>query len=145
MLLVFQRFVETSVEASYRRTQNIYLKRNNSNLSGYTYVPFFAGLKSHLSLLFSELNKKRGKLTCFGTQSVITYGIRGEVHSPSLFSIFPVCWKFSDKKVTSASIPTLNGPIELPNTAHVISKTTLTAATCVERNDIKLIQKSQIN
>ena len=72
MLLVFQRFVETSVEASHPRTQNIYVKKNNSNLYGYTYVPSFAGLKSHVSPLFSELNKKRGKLTSFGTQSVIT-------------------------------------------------------------------------
>lgn len=55
----------TTVEASCPRTQHIYVKRTNSNLSVHTYVPFFAGLKSHLSPLFSEVNKKERKVDMF--------------------------------------------------------------------------------
>jgi len=51
--------VEAIVEAFRPKTQHIYVKRSKSNLYGNTYVPFFAGLKSHPNPLLSELNKKK--------------------------------------------------------------------------------------
>ena len=65
MLFVLYKLVEAIVEAFRPKTQHIYVKRSKSNLYGNTYVPFFAGLKSHPNPLLSELNKKKKKVDNF--------------------------------------------------------------------------------
>lgn len=74
MLFVLYKLVEAIVEAFRPKTQHIYVKRSKSNLYGNTYVPFFAGLKSHPNPLLSELNKKKEESWQFleRTQSVKT-------------------------------------------------------------------------
>ena len=109
-----------------------YSKRTNSNLSlRDTYLPFYAGLKSHLSPLFSGWNKKEREDSW--QHNPVKNLMNQSLSTQSQFSIMLDVhgWKHY-VKARQLFIPTLSGLIGLPKTAHVVSKTTLATATCVK-------------
>ena len=112
-----------------------YSKRANSNLSlRDTYLPFYAGLKSHLSPLFSGWNKKEREDSWqfFATQSSKKPNESEFKYTVPVFHYVRRSRMKALRQSSSTFIPTLSGLIELPNTAHVVSKTTLATATCVK-------------